>query len=367
MTNFRIKVAESWNKLGIKTDDPNYELKYLNFLETIFYADQIQQYTNDIGQIVIELDMVRRAAYTPAQQKLLAALLELAETKKIARPKNARIEKSLKDVNEFTWARPDYRSEALCDVSPSSFAVGDLTNFLSKRGFREITIDKNSTVTVQHDKVWSGGANASYSFTFFSIGGGGGGSGESHYSRSVATTQSLGLSFENISEVFVDRDLWFDPSLFKDPELKKILDPIPGTDRLAYVSVSLVIARGLKITLNFSETVTETEWSRETFGGRGGFSLFGFGFGGGGSSSRYDYRSEVSTDKKSVTFSDDPMYARLLAVRVEQFVDKPAKKPGLLPQFLASAPEAKALQAMLHSGVISYADFQKSKIAMIEK
>ncbi len=126
------------------------------------------------------------------------------------------------------------------------------------------------------------------------------------------------MDFEGIDEVYANRGLWYDPSLFSSEELKPIFDKIPGARDLEYVAVSLIIARGLTLKLNFSETLETEQWTRRRFNGRGGISIFGYRFGGSGSTTSYDYDFKLSDDKKTVEFKDDPKHCRLLGIRLER-------------------------------------------------
>jgi hypothetical protein len=150
----------------------------------------------------------------------------------------------------------------------------------------------------------------------------------------------------------VDRGLWFNPGIFQSPTLAKKLKKIAGYDRLDYVSVSLIIARGTKASMKFDSAVDTTQWTKQAFQASGGVSIFGYRFGGSGSSTSYDYSLDTAADGKTVTFKDDPLLARLLAVRLERFtpVDE---TPGIAE---VDQPINK-----LRRGEIDYLTYQKSK------
>lgn len=167
------------------------------------------------------------------------------------------------------------------------------------------------------------------------------------------------MGFSDIAEVYVDRGLWFDPSLFSNGELKPIFDSIPGARDLKYVSVSLIIARGLTIKVNFDEQLDTEQWSKKTFSARGGVSIFGYKFGGRGSSTSYDYDFKQSVDKKTVTFTDDSQHCRLIAVRLEK-IYHPINDDSNIFNTLNNIDQDKLQQLM--DGKISYTEYQSNRI-----
>lgn len=326
MVQFEKGVARQWDAIvkaeNLSPDDPRYELRRLNFLESILYADQKSLFTQEIHDYNRSINIIRMSAYTLAQQKLLRAGEELAEAYKIARPWASRLEKDMPDLNEIMLADPKLRVVQLCDISPSIFPSSDLVRFQNRPSSdstgRTITVQENTVHNELHTRTWGAGGEASYSSFFIRIGGSGGGSGSSSYRRDFEQLKSFEISFADIEEVYADRGLWFDPTLFEDQEIKDLIDTVPGARELEYVAVSLVIARGIKLSLSFKTEVETERWKKESFRARGGVKIFGYRFGGRGTSSSYDYDLEQSVDKKTVTFKDDPKHCRLLAVRVEQ-------------------------------------------------
>lgn len=352
LSDLIVKIEGDWKKIGVPAEDPNYELKYLNFLESIRYADQVGSISDEIDDLVGQMDSVRRSAYTADEQLILDNLSQFSKTSMIARPRRPSFEKSIPNVNELTFADPKVRVEALCDISPPVYPLGDLVKFLKVPGYKDIEITKTSTVTTQHDSQWSAGGSARYGF--FNIGGGG--SGSSSYKSEIAKSNSIKLEFENITEYLVDRDFWFNPVIFEKPDLLKLFNQIGGLDRLEFVSISLIIARGLKLTLKFDTAIDESQWTKRQFSASGGVSVFGFSFGASGSNSSYDYSAEVASDKRSVTFKDDPQLTRVLAYRLDPFVKV---KSGRLDANKAQGV-VDALAAF-NSEKLSYLELQKSK------
>lgn len=362
-----VKINDQWTKIvnatGLKSDDPTYELKYINFLESVRYADQIASYTANIDMIVGSIDAVRRSKFSPAEQKLLDVLNELSDTKKLVRPKRPTFERTVKDVTDLTFANPTLRNNATMDTSPPIYPVGDLVKFLKLPGPKSFSVNKGSVAAEQHDRSWSAGGSIGYGM--FSIGGSA--SGSSSFRQDISKSAGISVGFENLSEYLVDREMWFDPSLFSDAELATTLSKIPGIGRLQYVSVSLIIARGLTLQLTFNDSITTSSWSKRSFAASGGISVFGFSFGASGGNSSYDYNLDVSTDGKTVTFKDDPQLSRVLAVRLEPLATVPQERlaaesnPNIASDMEAAAPGSSSPLGKFRKGEISYKELQQTK------
>jgi hypothetical protein len=343
---------------GPKPTDPDYDLRHIAYLESVRYADQVQVYSDNIDSLISQIDATRRAVYSQSEQTLLDTVNDLTQTKKVARPRRPTLERGRK-VDEITFADPTVRIEAICDISPSAFPMGDLVAFLKNTGSRALNISKTTVAQRKHDSQWSVGGSARYSIFGISIGGGGGGSGASGYQQDISKLASLDISFENIDDIGVDRDMWFNPGVFQNADLAKMLGNIGGIDRLQYASESLVLARGLKLTLHFDSQLSDSAWSKETINGSGGVSVFGFSFGGSGSSETHDFSSTISGDKKSVTFADDSQLTRLLGVRLETFWTP--KRVLLRNGEIAMAPQVKSAFDAYMEGKIGLLDFQEAK------
>jgi hypothetical protein len=358
-----LKINDQWQRVamgsGIKPEDPNYELRYLNFLESVRYADQVDQYAQNIDMLVSTIDAVRRAKYEPEEQILLDIINQLSKTRKVARPRRATFERTVKDVTELTFANPTIRVESIMDISPAMYPLGDLVRFLQLPGEKSMSISKELVAAQQHDKSWSAGGSASYKF--FKVGGNG--SGSSSYREDIKKSAGIAISFANIAEYLVDRELWFNPSVFQNAKLIPLISKIPGVERLEFVAVSVIIARGLTLQLTFESSIKTESWSKRSFAASGGLSIMGFGFSGSGSNSSYDYNLEVSADGKTVTFKDDPQLSRVLAVRLEKLVDIEAARFMVntdveMEMAAPNTPLAKFLK-----GEMSYFELQNTKFA----
>lgn len=362
---FETKVMADWEKIAkrenLTPDTPRYQLRQLNFLESILYADQKKVFTEEIEEYQRHITTLRESAYTPDQQKLIRATDELSETYKIARPWNIYFERDFPNSTVLTFADPKVRTRAFCDISPSIYPSSNLVNFQNRGGeARRITVERNTAHNSLHTRTWGGGGSASFSAFGIRIGGGGGGSGQSHYESNFKSLMTFQMDFAGIDEVYANRGIWFDPSLFSSAELKPLFDKIPGTRDLEFVAVSLIICRGLTLTLKFSEELKTTEWSKREFAGRGGVSILGHRFGGSGSTTSYDYDFKLSEDKKSVEFKDDPKHCRLIAIRLERVyqptkVDNPEGRP------IWDEVSSLALNSLMN-GDISLAKYQQLKL-----
>lgn len=333
LTNLIAKLEKQWSivaqQRGIKLGDPTYDLQQIKFFELQKYASQVSSYSDDIGSLIIRKEQVQRAVYSPAESLLLSTVSEMGASKKIARPLRPSFERSVPNVNDLTFADSRTTPESICDISLSLYPLGDLVKFLGISGQRQpINITKSSNVTQHHDVAWGAKARGRASFFGIKVGGGGGGSGQSSFTETIKKTEGLSISFDNIDEVLADRGYWFNPALFDNPELQKIFYKLPDTQRLRYVAVSLIICRGLSLSLTSTDSFDSNIWSKTSISGKGGVSFMGYGFGGGGSRTTNDYTIAISGDGKTITFKDDPSLVRLVAVRL---VDAARPLPVIAP------------------------------------
>jgi uncharacterized membrane protein YgcG len=324
-----------WDRLarsrGLKADTPNYDLQQIKFFEQIKYVDQINVYSNRITDMVIRIEQVRRAAYTPAETLFLNTVAEMTDSKKISRPLRPSFERTtVESRNDLFWADPKRNPESLCDISLPLYPLGDLQNFLKAQGTRQpFSVTKTSTVTRHHDEAWGASAGGSISFFGIGIGGSGSGGGGSGFTNTVSTADGLMIGFENIDEVLIDRGYWFNPPLFDNADLAKLLYAQPDVNRLRFAAASLIICRGLSLSLTSSTDIDDNTWSHQNIAASGGVSFMGFRFGGSGAKQVNDYTVSVSGDKRTVTFKDDSKLCRLLGVRLVDFAkSQPIREMG---------------------------------------
>lgn len=366
LVQFETEITRLWNEIvkseNLEPNKPAYQLRQISFYESILYADQKKVYTDEIAVYTRKIEKIRSAAYTPAQRKLLQSKSELAESYKIARPWNTYFERDFPDATVFTFADPKFRTRQLCDISPALYPSINLVEFQKSGGAqRSITISASTTHNQVHTQTWGAAGRGSFSVFGIGIGGGGGGSGESSYKRNFKSIRNFSIDFAGIEEVYTQPGVWYDPSLFKNDELKEIFDSIPGARDLEFVAVSLIIARGLTLKLDFSDFVETEQWSKRNFRARGGVSVFGYRFGGSGSSSTYDYDLKISDDKRTVTFIDDPKHCRLLAVRLER-IYHPKKVDVPERHALFGQKANSSILDALFAGEILHSEFQSLKV-----
>lgn len=326
------EIEASWAELaktrGLDrdTDESDYILQQVTYFEQVKYSDQIKDYSNRITDWIFRIEQARRAVYTPSQTLFLNTLAEMTESKKIARPLRPTFETSTPGANnDLFYADRTKNPESLCDISFQIYPLGDLVKFLKEEGVREpIDINQTTVAKHQHHESWNASAKASFPLFGIGVGLGGGADGSSQFLNNVKTTNGIKIGFENIAEVLVDRGYWFNPGLFDDPDLGPLLYAHPGmTDRLRFAASSLIICRGLTLSLTFTEDASAETWTKQNVKAKGGVSFMGFKFGGSGGKSVDDYTLNTSEDKRTITFKDDSQLCRLLAVRLVDFADPP--------------------------------------------
>lgn len=307
--------------IGLKEDDPYYLDKQTAYFNTMRFASQISEISGEIGENVVAMRDIRDAAYPDADARRLALLHQFGtlEEGKMALPKSPRLEEvnnydPIKLGQAYIYNNLNY-FEATAEVRPS----GDLPNFLIRKGFRDFEISKEATATHQHDQAWSGSASAQYWFWKASTNA----NYERHLKETIAATNKIHVSFENIAEYWVNRGPWYASDVFDSPRVQKVLADNPRLAALlAYSISSVVIGRGTALTLKFTQESTFSEWSKFSSSASGSFSVLGLDIPiGSGSYSDYELHTATAGDKKSVTFLDDPDHVRLLGFRVDKMFD----------------------------------------------
>ena len=352
----KAQAEDGWNKfakiIGTTPVDPQHELKYVKYMEDIRFNDQIAKLSEKIDALNSRIDQVRNSTYKAHELPIIQSLYQLSNTRKLARPKRPQFERDkLLVVTELTFADPRTRLEAVMNIYPTVLPLGDLGKFLSDIGAKTFTVKNTDTRTSVHEKSWNG--SGSVGFSFFSIGGGGGGS--SSATKSVSKTTEITISVQNASEYLVDRGYWFNPGILESENLFKEMTKVPGFNRLKYVIASLIIVRGISITLKSDESFLATDWTKSEVKARGGTSFLGINFGGGGGGSKYDFETVVSADGKELTISDASSVCRVMGCRVSPINQK--AKDSLEP--LVGVSNTAFHQYM--SGKASYVDLMGSR------
>ena len=368
----RKEIGNQWNDIvtskGLKPTDADYTLQYISFLSSVSYSDQIKNFTKDIQDTLRSMDAVRRSVYSQWEQSVLDDFTWLSDTYKESRPLQPSFEISMKKaeakggmtITDLTFANPDYQVPSLFDLSPSLYPLGDLVAFLNNTGSRAFSITKSSTYTYKHDSQWSAGGNARFSLFGIGFGGSANASSASSYMQAISKLNTISGSFENIDEVFADRQRWFNPNVFRDPNVQKLIGMLPAFSALQYVSVSLIIARGLTLSLTFDSSANTNDWNTVAFSQQGGVSVLGYQFGEQGEFKGTTVTTTTSGNNKTVTFKDDPKLARIVAYRVEPFV---SIKSDILSDRINNDPAFRAAFEKFKSGTMSYIDLQKAKLS----
>ena len=327
----KIDAVKNWTTFsqgaGFKPEDPDYELKYLKHMEDIHYFEQIKELSESLDHYFSRIDQVRRALYTSIERPVIQSLHYLRWALKLVRPKRPQQERTSNPaMTELTLANPDTRVESLYHITPSILPVGDLIAFLSGESTNLFEV---SSLDQKNDKrVNDWGVNGGANFGFFSIGGGGGGGG-THYD-SMKAVRKVSVNFKHIADYLVERDLWFNPAILENTQLSAKMIDIPGYEQLGNVITSLIICRGMAITLQSDQEFKTEDWSEQRINGSGGITVFGFSFGGGGGGVQTTFTTTLSEDKKSLLISDAATVCRVLGRRTAKVAlntKQPVKEP----------------------------------------
>jgi hypothetical protein len=352
------------NSQGAITNQLEYNLEFATWLAQVRYTDQLQTYIDSIDQIDSQLDAVRRSAYSQSEIAALDNSGNLSKAYNVARPWTANIERSWKasgtPLTDLQLANPRALPPAMFDSAPLVFPIGDLIAFLSGQGVRGYDSTSQSYQMDSSSSSWT--ASGGGSFMGWSLGGGS--SGSSSMISSISTMNSLSISFKNISEYLADRSAWFNPAVLQDPNILKLVKGRPELNHLLYVAVSLIIARGTTLILKFSQSVSNSDWSTQSFSAQGGASFLGFAFGSfgaSGGSSSSSYSVTTSADETTVTIQDGDTVARVLGARVEPFVQATAGPLVTFKHLLAQDAELQKNVDAVLNGKLSYLDFQKKR------
>jgi hypothetical protein len=350
---------------NLQPDTVAYNLQLATWLGQVRFGDQISTYSQDIDALNAQIYAVRAAKYTTSELAALDNYSNLSTAYNIARPWTANVERSYKQggtpLTEALLADPRNWTPAQFDSSPLVLPVGDLVAFITAPASSHSFDTSSYQYHLDHsESSWTASGGAS--FLGWSIGGGG--SGSSSITHSMTKLNSLSISFNNIAEYLVDRSAWFNPGVLQDTNIQKLISTRPELRKLQFVSVSLIVARGIKIVLSFSEGVETSAWSKSSFAASGGCSFFGCSFGGGGGSSSSNYSVDVTNNATTVTIADADGVARVVGSRVESFItSNPLPTPDGLNSMLQTDANVKADAKAVLRGRLSYSDYQKRKLA----
>jgi hypothetical protein len=360
---------------ALTPDTMEYNTQFAAWAALIHYTDQLRIYSDEVEQIISAIDATRRGVYTPTEIAALDNQAFMGSEYNVNRPWTANIERSYERngsaLSDLILANPRNLVPAMFDSSPLVLPIGDLRKFLKDRGERSFDTLSTSFQLDESSRRWN--ASGGGSFLFWSAGGGA--SSSSSMSNSVSKMSSLSVSFQNLSEYLAERAQWFNPGVLQDPKLQTLVESRPEVKNLQYIAVSLIIARGTKLELRFSEAVNTSDWNESSWNAGGGVSFLGFSFGARGGSSSTNYRVTRNANNTTVTIQDGDQVTRVLGVRVERFLSPPAGGvPHLETLDLDSgamlAPGLASVQSqvkLLKEGKLSYMEFQKNRLATLPK
>jgi hypothetical protein len=368
LNDFDVEWARIATSRSLQPDTIAYNMQYATWLGQVRYSDQIQSYTDDLDGINAQIDAIRRKVYSASEVAALDNYGNLSRAYNVARPWTANVERSYKSggtpLTELLLADPRNWAPAMFDSSPLVFPVGDLIAFLSASGTHSFDTSSASYHLDSTQTSWN--ASGGGSFLGWSLGGSGGGS--SSITHSMSKLHSLSISFRNVSEYLADRSAWFNPGVLQDPSILKLVKDRPELNKLQYIAVSLIIARGTKLVLKFSEGVTASDWSTSSFSANGGCSFLGCSFGLGGGGSKTSYTVDTSDNGTTVTIEDGEKVTRVLGARVEPFLQTVSQQPPqALHLLFKGEPSLKLDIGAVQSGKMSYLDFQKRRLEVQKK
>jgi hypothetical protein len=344
---------------GITDQDPMYLEKMIAFYNSFSFATKIGNIHDDIDSQYEDITATRVRAYPDAQSREIATLFRYAMAKEnqVARPKNPSLEvdRGYDDIKLAQLWIISFDRGAF-DVGQEIQPSGYLGNFLDVKGTRGYSVTKGASAQHSHDAEWHTHASGGWLFFEASVDA----SHESHWRSSVSKINKVGLSFENMAEYWVNRGRWYSSTIFDHQLVKDYLKSNPKLARdLSYVITSVVIGRGLTVTLTFDSTEEFEEWSSldVSAGGSGLFDIMGIlaPLGANAGYKQHDWGKSVDTQNKTVTFADGSDNCRLLGFRVEklyQFNEAERAK-----EFLYWEDYAAAELANLTAGKMSFRDF----------
>ena len=186
-----------------------------------------------------------------------------------------------------------------------------IESFLTTTSPRTITLDESAIRTTRFEDRWSGGVNVSY-FGVFGVGGSA--SNETIKTHAETDTSSISIQFANIQSFPVERGQWFKAGL-----ISRFRDRMPQgfwgqSGRLNLIPTSVTLARGVKIVVNTSSTVTDYFFNKKTVGGSAGFRIGPWQVGGGGSRTTIEESYDMRRTSTGFELEDMSGRAQVIAV-----------------------------------------------------
>ena len=305
--------AQRARDLGLQAGSPQYVIEQVAFYNIRQTAQTYTDLSQEISEHMRAINRLKYNAFAgPDERQILRFYQSLIEDQyQMIRPRHSQTEKTYKlDPVELGNASK-YKYNSAFEVGAEVYPSVQPEWILNNKGVRRCEIYTGQDTKYDHKSDWHGSAGGSYLFFSGSVDV----SEANRRKTSANKTRKVTLSFENIVEFLPSRGPWWSLGFYDNKLIQEELENQPRTTvSLQYVIKSLVVGRGLGVTLDFSDVTESETWEEYRRGGSLG--LWGFKFGGGGGGSTYTYsRSE---NKLSVTFQDSLDACRVLGFRVQK-------------------------------------------------
>ena len=338
-----------------------YELR-VKFLKQNDYADTFQGYEKDLADRRMAIESIRLKAYPDDEARQLVNLYQQAQKYRTIRTRRPDLELKY-GWDEYTIQNPEHASMPdIFDIGPLVESIVDPRTVLKGgdgkgQGY---SVSTSTKVTNNHDKSWNVSGGGSW---FPYISGEFSGSGETHFRSSFDRIREVSIHFDHVSRLDITRGGWFSKQVFGYKRVQEFLKREKMlAQSLSLLTTSLIVGRGLKLQLKFTDKSDVKEWGSTNRSGSGGISLFGVRLGGGGGGSSSWERRQIDEANQTVTFLDDASVCRLLGVIVSPVATMKLEEIALgarplntIPLLLEAAIAAAASGSVVDNGVIGSA------------
>lgn len=357
-----ISMVERWiqykQAAGIPDDDPELLEKQIAFYNSMNFSEIIRSYKGEVAGYLEDIEHIRVRSYQNQEDRLLAKLYReyFLEQNKMARPNSPDLE-VLKHYDELRMAQLWIYGnlggtfDSSLEVRPS----GTLKFFLTNVGERGFSIEKDHQAQYSHDTKWGASGTARQNW-FMKVSGSV--QYESHYKESLHKVRSITVKFKNVAEYWVRRGRWYSSAFFGFERVTNFLSDHPRyAAELAHIITSVVIGRGLQLTLNFTDESDVEYWDQLDIKAAGSFSVFGMNIPASDATyGSHTMRHTVDRNARTVTFFDNEEHCRLIAFRTEKLLSTDERIRAMEFQTWEDAiPEALDL---LKDGKVKYSEFQ---------
>ncbi len=320
------KAAQLGLDLGKIDDDEKTRKRYTDerviFLTEKRYAQKLWGaggYNSDIRDREIAIGSIRRQAFPDDDYAQIHDMYTAVIDELVVRPKRPDLELT-HEWDAFTIQNPqNFAMPSLMDIAPGLQSIVDPRTILNggPQGGYGYHVEASTKETHVHDREWN--VSGSGSFIPF-VKGSIGTRNASHFQSTIEKIRKISVHFEHLGELQIIRDRWFSSTVFTDNRrVVEFLKARPVlAEKLALLTTGVIVGRGLKITLEFKDSLDVQEWGASSSSGGGGINILGLQLGGrGGGSSSYN-NHVIDTNTQTVTFADDTNTCRLVGLRVTQ-------------------------------------------------